>query len=144
MLLLGKAEGILLLSAASQDLPRFEREENRVRGITPGPSDDLGSPLLYQANTIVILGIDVPVVEQEIISDIPQSSQGFIVILGYRLFTKVAASHDQREAGRLQQEVVQRCVGQHHPQVLVSRSHPSANRGLLFPPEEHNGRLWRQ
>jgi hypothetical protein len=94
MLLLGKAEGILLLCAASQDLPRFEREENRVRGITPCPSDDLGSPLLYQANTIVILGIDVPVVEQEIISDIPQSSQGFIVILGYRLFAEVTAGHD--------------------------------------------------
>ena len=81
--------------------------------------------------------------DKEAVGNVPQPSQRLVVVPGNGLFAEIAAGHDQGEIRFPHQEVMQRGIGQHHPQMLQTGGHFGADVGLLFlPPEEHYGALW--
>src|ERR687886_1746590 len=119
--LLGHAEGVLELAPAGQSVPSealhypqrrwrvAPRAPDRVRLLPRGPH-----------HAIVAAHVDGPVVNQEEVGYVPKLAEGFLVPVGYRLVGAVAAGHHERDPRIVQQQVVQRGVGQHDAECLLA------------------------
>ena len=68
--------------------------------------------------------MNAPVVAQKSIGNLRQPLPGVIILKGNRLVGEVGAGHDQGFE-ILQQQVVQRCVRQHHTETTVAGSNIS-------------------
>src|SRR5215217_3569517 len=83
--------------------------------------------------------VDLTVVDEEVVGDLTQLIEGLLVPVGYGLVRVVAAGHDERDASVAKQQVVQRRVGEHHAQSLLTRGDRFGNT-IVFPTlHEHYG-----
>ena len=69
------------------------------------------------------MDVDVPVVQQQRVGEVEQLGPGFVVVLDDGFGGIVAGCHHP-DGARLEQQVVQRCVRQHHADPAVPRGNP--------------------
>ncbi len=65
----GQGKGILLFRAAAEDLPAGKFQEDGIRSVATGAPDNLGTLPGHHGNTIVIAGVNIPVVEQKVVGN---------------------------------------------------------------------------
>ena len=114
---------------------------NGIGGIAPCPSYQLWFPLFHNSQTIIIAGIDIPIVNNEEVSDALEPPYCLIVVLGDGLLADIAAGHHQGHAGFPEQHMVQRGIWEHHPQILEFGRYLARYRGIFFPSQQQDGAL---
>ena len=108
------AEGVLELAPAGQDVPpEVLGDPQRGWGVASGAPDGVRLPPGDPYHAVVGAHVDGPVVDQEVVGDLPDLLEGLLVPVGYGLVGVVAAGHDERDARVGHQQVVQRGVGEH-------------------------------
>jgi hypothetical protein len=65
----------------------------------------------HQVNAVIVAGMDVTIVQQEVIGNAVKSAQGLVVILADRLLAQVATGHDQRSCRMVEEDMVQGRIG---------------------------------
>ena len=120
------AEGALELRPARQQRRRLDgqREARGHVAARAAQHQRLGTQPAQRAHHRVVgARLDRAVVDEEQVGDAAQPRHRVVVAVGDRLVGDVAAGHHQRLAHVGQQQVVQRRVGQHHPEVRRARRH---------------------
>jgi len=113
----GQAKGVLQLRTSRQQRRGLEGQRHRVGRVAARATQGQHAALAGADDGIIAADVNGPVVQQEGVGQRAEPGQRVVVVGGDWLLAEVAAGHDQggREAGRLlQQQVVQRRVGQHH------------------------------
>ena len=98
----------------------------------PGPAQ--GNGLIGSQGAdhrIVARDVDVPVVQQKGVRQGGQIGAGGFIGVRQGLFAEIAAGHHQGRGGLVQEQQVQRGIGQHQAQVLVARGHVRGKRTIL-------------
>ena len=98
----GEAEGILKFSPAGKHLLGAEGKLNRVGSIAAGPSYHYWFLILYHDDTVIVAGVDIAVMEQEVVGDTIKSPERLIIVLGDGFLSQVPAGHHQREVSILE------------------------------------------
>ncbi len=123
----GQGERVLQLGADGQDhLARRQRHRQvqRVGGVAaPAPDDRLAGasrPTHHPGDRVVVAGPDPAVVGQEGVGDPGQPDERLVVVGDQRLVGEVAAGQDERSADRLEEQVMERRVGQEEADPAVA------------------------
>jgi hypothetical protein len=66
-------------------------------------------------DTVIIPGMDIPVVKEKTVRQGTKPFPGFLVGLRNRFLGEVPAGHDQWTAGVVEKEMVKRGIGKHDP-----------------------------
>ena len=99
-------------------------QENRHRNIAARPPDRAESVADNTGDRIVAAHVNVSIMEQEEIGDVPEARSGRVVVGDDGFVALVAAGHDQGiERRLLEKESVQRRVGKKRPQQTIPRRH---------------------
>ena len=114
-----EAEGVLELGAGRQRLRERPRQDHRERGVAPGPADQPRPAAAHLRDGVVVAHGDLPVVHQVGVGDRRQPVD-LLPALDDRLLRQVAAGHDQRPAGGLQEQHVERRVREHRAEVALA------------------------
>jgi len=114
-----RAERVLELGAAGEDLRELTRKSDRERGEAPRAPHQTGTAAPHQRDGVVVACGDLAVMDQIGVGDTPQSAD-LVPLLDDRLLGEVAACHHQRPAGGAQQQDVERRVGEHGAEVTLS------------------------
>ncbi len=116
----GEGEGVLELGAHGEKrLGRRDRQVERIRRVAAAAPDQALPPVDDSRHRVVVAGADLAVVGQERVGDTRQPLQRLGVVRGQRFVGKVAARQDDRPAQALEQQVVQRRVGQEQPHAAI-------------------------
>ena len=116
-----EAEGVLELGAGRQRLRERPRQGHRERGVAPGPADQPRPAAAHLRDGVVVAHGDLPVVHQIGVGDRRQPVD-LLPAFDDRLLRQVAAGHDQRPAGGLQEQHVERRVREHRAEVALAES----------------------
>src|SRR5215210_1261837 len=136
----GQAERVLELSTAGQGVPGEVRgQPQRCRGVATGATDRVRSSSRCTDHGVVATHVNLTVVDQEVVGDLAQLVQRFLVAIGDGLVRVVAAGHNERDARIAQEEVVQRRVREHHAQSALARGDLFGDAGTLLAFQEHYG-----
>ena len=136
----GHTEGVLLFGPDAQDGLRIQGQINGRRHQTPGPPQgDHGRGIDGADHGVVAGHLDVPVMQEEGVSQARQFVPGLVVRVHQGLFAEVAAGHDQGGGAVLHEQKVQGGVGQHEPQEPVARGHVGRDAGVRPPPGQDDG-----
>src|SRR5215212_8441316 len=136
----GQAERILELSTTGQRVPGdLCGQPERSRGVATGATDGVWSFSGCTDHSVVAAHVDLPVVDQEVVGDLAQLVQRFLVPICDGLVRVVAAGHDERDARVAQEEVVQRRVREHYAQSALARGDLFGDTGILPTFQEHYG-----
>ena len=116
---LGHRHRVLQLRSDGEDSDGrgVERQPDRLGGIATRATQQLHSSGVRTRDRVVTADVDGAVVAEQPVGQRSQSADGVVVVVGDRLVAAVAARHHERTADALEQEVVQRAVRQHHPQL---------------------------
>src|ERR687893_612786 len=95
-------------------LPEALRYSQRRRSVSPGAPDRIYLSPGYPHHAVVGAHVYGSVVDQEVVGDDPDLLKGLLVSVGYGLVGVVAAGHHERYPGVVQEQMVQRGVGQHY------------------------------
>ena len=120
-------QNVLLSSAPQPSAGRLAgtgraRLAGRVAARAPQHQRRRAQPGRHRAEQGVVgAGVDRPVVDHERVGDGAEASSRIGVQVGDRLLGDVARGHHQRRADVGEQQVMQRRVREHHPEVRASR-----------------------
>ena len=130
----------LLLRAEGDHTGRIARKRDRLGDIPAAAAVKVFPPLPGHHQGIVTTVLDGAVVQEKAIGNSRQPIKGFLVLQKDRLVGEVGAGHHQgvRSAGRpVQQENMQRRIGEHNPQAPVVAEICEVLRSFLF--QQDNG-----
>ncbi len=139
-------QNVLLSSApVGEDRPpRRARQRDPGRHVAARAADRPRPARRDAHDRVVGAHVDRPVVQEERLGDAGQPRDGVLVVVGDRLVGDVAARHHQRHAVAVgQQQVVQRRVREHHPELPRPRRHRRGHAGPGQPRREHDRPLAR-
>ncbi len=87
--------------------------------------------------------MDIAVVHQERIREPGQTRKRLVVNCGDGFLGIITAGHDERRAGkvRLQEQVVERGIGEHQAQILDAGRYEGRNGRFVSLPQQHDGPL---
>ncbi len=134
-----QAEGVLLLGAHAQYRLASKIQADGMGGVAAGAPGKAGGAALDNHDAVVVAGVDIAVVAQEVVGDAAQSRYRLVVIAGDGLLAEVAGGHHQRAARLPHEEVVEGGIGEHHAQVFQAGRHALRHRGLRFPAQQDDG-----
>src|SRR5829696_2837003 len=135
-----QADRVLELSTAGQSVTAEVRgQPERCRGVATGATDLVRSSSRCTDHGVVAAHVDLTVVDKEVVGDLAQLIQCFLVAIGDGLVRVVAAGHDERDARVAQKQVVQRRVGEHHAQGFLARGYLFGDTGPLPTFQEDYG-----
>src|ERR687894_532785 len=135
-----QAERVLELSTAGQGVPAEVRgQPERCRGVATGATDRVRPSSRSTDHGVVAAHVDLTVVDEEVVGDLAQLIQRFLVAIGDGLVRVVAAGHDERDARVAQKQVVQRRVSEHHAQGFLARGYLFGDTGTLPTFQEYYG-----
>src|SRR5215204_5142821 len=133
-----QAERVLELSTAGQRVPAEVRgQPERCRGVATGATDRVRTSSRCTDHGVVAAHVDLTVVNQEVVGDLAQLIQRFLVAIGDGLVRVVAAGHKKRDARIAQEEVVQRRVREHYAQSALARGDLFGDTGILPTFQQH-------
>ncbi len=140
-----EGERVLELRAhGEQRHRRGDRQRHGLRGVAAGAAHDGLAPGDHARDGVVVAGPDLPVMGEEPVREAGEPREGVRVVGGQRLVREVAGGEDQRSADRLEQQVVERRVGQEDAQAPVPVRDGRRQRGLtVAPPLEQDDRASR-
>ena len=134
-----QAEGVLQLGPAAENGPgKPPPEPDRLRHVAPGPAQQHLPAAEHADHGVVGPHVDRPVVQQEEIRDPGQPRPRVVVVVGDRLIGAVAAGQHHRTGQPADQQMVQRGVRQHHPELARARRHRPRDRGAGQPRQQHD------
>jgi hypothetical protein len=136
-----QAEGILELGSGSQQGRQGEGQAERVGGVAARPADRIQTASCQAGDRVVHPHVDRPVVQQEGICQAGQTLAGLLVAIGDGLFAQVSAGHDQQFGETLlwlEQQQMQRSVGQHDAQRTLPGSHTTGHARLWSAVEQQD------
>ena len=113
-----QAEGGLLLGAAGQHGPTAHIDGHGIGHIAAAAAGKVFAALIDPQQGIVTAALNGPVVEQKAVRHALQGGHGLLVIFDNRQIRQIGTGHHQRLKG-LEQQMVQRCIRQHHAQIAV-------------------------
>ena len=99
-------------------------------------------PAATRRHRVVAPDVDRPVVEQECVGDVREPAEGVGIVRRDGLLAPVPAGHDQRRESpvwRVEQQVMQRGVRQHHAEPPQARGHRGRDSAGRARPKEHDG-----
>ena len=105
-----------------------------LRGVPAGAAHDGLAPRDHARHGVVVAGADLAVMGEEPVREAGEPREGVRVVRGERLVREVAGGEDQRSADRLEQQVVERRVGQEHAEAPVPVRDGRGERGLTVTP----------
>ena len=85
--------------------------------------------------------MDFTVVKEEIVGDVGETMERFLIVIGDGFVAHIAARHHQRLERTLQQKVVKRRVGEHRTEGFLIRGDRTGNWRALLPSQNDNGPL---
>src|SRR5215204_1903474 len=139
-----QAERVLELSTAGQGVPAEARgQPERCRGVATGATDRVRPSSRCTDHGVVAAHVDLTVVDEEVVGDLAQLIQCFLVAIGDGLVRVVAAGHDERDSRGAQKQVVQRRVSEHHAQGFLARGYLFGDTGTLPTFQEDYGTCGR-
>ena len=140
-----QAEAVLHLRAAGEDIPGRPLQQDRHRRVAPRPAQQSRPAPHHPGHRVVHPGDDLPVVEEKEVCQTAEPGERLVIARADRLVAEVAAGHDEHRRGeRLgQEQVVERRVGEHHPENTQARGHLRGQVGHWEPVEQHDGVLGR-
>jgi hypothetical protein len=116
------AERALELGPAGEHVPRRgQRQREHARDRAARAPHRQWPPAGDPQHRVVGPSLDRTVVDKERVGDVPQPRQRVVVGVGDRLVGHVAAGHHQRLPHVGEQQVVQRAVREHHPELRRAR-----------------------
>ena len=134
-------ERVLELGADGQQRHRRrDRERHRVGGVAARPADDRLASGDDAGHGVVVARPDLPVVDEEAVGEPGEPRERVLVVGRQRLVGQVAGGQDDRAADRLEQEVVERRVGQEHAQAPVAGGHGGRDARVGRPGVPRAGR----
>ncbi len=140
MPVLRQAEGVLQLGTARQDgPPRGRTQWHGLRDVAAGAAQHGLLTAEGADHRVVRADVDGPVVGEERVGDPLESGARVVVEVGDRLVGDVAAGEHDRGAHCLEEQVVQRAVGQHHAELPVAGRRRGGHGGVGPAGEQHDG-----
>ena len=131
---LGQAERVLQLGPAGQHrAPERDPHRDRLRYVPAGPPEHHFPATERSCHRVIRPDVDGPVMGQEGVRDPAQPPVRVLVPVRDRLVGNVAAGQDDGAAHRAEQQMVQRRVRQHEPQLPVPRRHRLRHGGPRAP-----------
>ena len=130
-------EGERVLELGAHGEQRHRRRDRQRQGlgrVPAGAAHDGLAPGDHARDGIVVAGPDLPVVGEEPVREAAQPREGIRVVRGQRLVREVPGGEDERPAHGLEQQVVERRVGQEDAQAPVPGRDGRGQRGLAVPP----------
>jgi hypothetical protein len=135
-----QADRVLELRAAAKRRSRDAGGQRHRGGDVPaGAAQKQRAASGHPDHGVVRARLDRPVVDEEEVGDAGQSREGVLVAEGDGLVGDVAARHHERQPRVGQQQVVQRRVGQHQPQLGHARRDGRRHR-LAAPAKRQHDR----
>ncbi len=136
---LGHAERVLQVrSDGEQRARRGDRQRERAGHVAARAPDEQRATADGARDRVVGARLDRPVVGEERVGDAGEPFQRVVVAEGDRLVGDVAAGQHERRAHVAEQQVMQRRVGEHHPEVGRARRHGRRHRRIRAPRREHD------
>ena len=135
-----QTERVFQLAPTSQHVPpEFPFQPYRRGRISPCASQQARRAVPYSSHRIVTAGVNFPVVREKSIGDPAQPFPGIFILVGDGLIGEISAGHHQGPCQFPQQQVMERGIGEHHPQFPGTWSHQRSDGGrrLLF--QQHDG-----
>ena len=121
----GEGERVLQLGADRQQRPRGrDRQRERLGRVPPAAPDDRRPSGDDPRDRVVVAGPDLPVVDEERVGEAGEALRGVGIVGGQRLVGEVARGEDEGPPDGLEEEMVERGVGQEDPEAGV----PGRNR----------------
>jgi hypothetical protein len=134
-----QAERVLQLRAAGQHRPgQAGGEAERLGRVAARAAQQRFPAPQRPHHRVVGPDVDRPVVGEEGVRDARQPGQRVVVGVGDRLVRHVAAGQDDGAADLGQQQVMQRGVGEHDPQLAVARRDRLGDRGAGPARQQHH------
>ena len=139
-----EAERRLQLGAAGEDRRRgAPRQRQARRHVAARAAQQHRAPVGDPDHRVVGAGADRPVVEQDLVGDPGEPRLRVAVLERDRLVGDVARGHHERHAEVGEQQVVQRRVGEHQPELARARGDGRRDRRAVPPRREHDRPLAR-
>ncbi len=113
---------------------RGTREANGGRRQAPRPTEHLDPPGDGPHHRVVAADVDRTVVGEQSVDQRAESLDRVLVGVGDGLVAQVAAGHHERTSDGREQEVVQRGVREHEPQLARPGGHAGGQRTVGRPP----------
>ena len=101
---------------------RRDRKRERQRCIPAGTAQEYGCAIHEPNHRVIHPREDFPVVQQEDVGNPVQAPARLFIADRDWLVAEVATGHDERNSCSLEQELVERCVWQHHANPADTRS----------------------
>ena len=137
---LGDTKGVLQLGPTGED--RRRRPERQIaRNVAARPPQEQRAIHNHAKHGIVGPSLDRPVVHEEQVRDPRKPLQCVLVAVGDGLVRDVRARHHQHRARVIEQQVVERRVGQHHAELSRGRRDRVGDRRAGPARREHDGPL---
>jgi hypothetical protein len=136
-----EGDGVLEVPAHGQQGGQRPAQEDGQRREAASPTEDAGLPPHPDHHAVVGVAGDGAVVDQKSVGDAGQPLEGLPLVGADGLVGQVAAGGHHGEVQLPQQQMVQRRVGEHHPQVGVPGGHVRGHRGSGPAGEQHDGGL---
>ena len=123
---LGDGDGALQLRTDGEHGGRrgVEGQRQRLRRVAARPTQQLDPAAGGTGDRVVAADVDRAVVGQQAGDHRAEAVDGVGVVVGDRFVAEVAARHHQRPADTVEQQVVQRAVGQHHAELRETGCDP--------------------
>ena len=122
-----EAHRVLELRADGHQRRSLERKGDSLRDVPPRATDRLRLASDDSHHRVVRTGVDLAVVREEAIGDARQALARHRVVPGDRLLRAIPAGHDQDRWPGREEQMVQRSVRQHHPELVQPRRHPGSD-----------------
>jgi hypothetical protein len=121
----------------------LERQIHRQWGVAAGAAHEDGRVPGDAEHGIVVARRDLPIVQQKRVCQPGEPPQCIRIPCCDRLLTGIAAGHHERPVGRLEQQVMQRGVRQHHTHRVEARSNRGGERRVRVAAHQDDGALAR-
>jgi hypothetical protein len=138
--ILGQAERVLQFGPAGQHgtgEPAGHRDG--FGDIAAGPPDEHRPATEHPGDGVIRPDVNGPVVGEERVRDPAEPGQHLVIVVDDRLVGAVPAGQHDRTGGGLEQQVVQRSVGQHDAERAVPGGGRRGDAGARAPGEQHDG-----
>ena len=119
-------------------------QSDRLRCVATGTADRHLLACGDSSHRVVAADVDWPVVYQQHVRDRPQPLDRILDLIGDRLVRPVSAGHHQGHVAQVMQEqMVQRRVGEHNAEVWVAGGYRFGDLCAGPPAQEHDRTPWR-
>src|SRR6266404_5921766 len=138
--LFAQAKSVLEMSAAREDrLNEANCDGDGLRRIAPRAADQQFLFADDPRHRIVAAHMNLPIMNQEVFSDLTESAQRIVVFVSDGLFTQISAGHHQGNARIRKQQMMQRRIRQHQAKISLAGSDCFGYLNFMALAQEHDG-----